>query len=70
MIYLLLFKAKFVKNEKCGVIVKWINLDDTKDACGCGPFIGFNNIVAGYKGGNIIPCEKFDIQANFLNVPE
>lgn len=39
----------------------YIQVDDVNNACGCGSFIGFKNIVAGYNGGSVLPCPKFDV---------
>lgn len=55
------FKGKYIHNQKYGVAVKWIELDDNNNDRGCGPFIGFLNIVAGFNDDPQLPCSKFDI---------
>ncbi|KAL4090889.1 hypothetical protein QTP88_025648 [Uroleucon formosanum] len=60
-------KGKFALEQGTGIIVKTIDFDDVKNACGCdSTFIGFKNIIAGFRGGSQTPCEKFDVQSSKL----
>lgn len=57
-------KGKFALEQDSGLIVKDMDLDDIKNDCGCSSaFAGFKNIVAGFRGGSVIPCKKFDVQS-------
>lgn len=55
-------KGKYVKEQKSGINVKYLNLDNTEDVCGCGTFVGLKNICAGFNGQPQQPCPKFDVQ--------
>lgn len=55
-------QGAYAKKESAGMVIRYIQLDDIQNACGCDKFIGFRNIFAGYTGGSHIPCQKFDVQ--------
>ncbi|XP_060852140.1 uncharacterized protein LOC132930328 [Rhopalosiphum padi] len=56
-------KGKFVKDQKSGIIVALIDLDDVNNDCGCtAEFNGFKNIIAGFTSGSTSPCKHFDVQ--------
>ncbi|VVC40450.1 Hypothetical protein CINCED_3A007326 [Cinara cedri] len=57
-------KGQYISNEKCGLSIKWIELDDILNNCKCIPFIGFQNAVAGYLGKSEIPCTNFNANDN------
>ncbi|KAL4090882.1 hypothetical protein QTP88_025644 [Uroleucon formosanum] len=60
-------KGKFALEQGTGIIVKTLDFDDVKNDCGCdSTFIGFKNIIAGFRGGSQTPCEKFDVQSSKL----
>lgn len=58
------FQAQFIKGLKYGISVMWIEFDDISNDCGCGPFIGFQNMVAAFKCAPQKPCEKFDFKSS------
>ncbi|XP_003246661.1 uncharacterized protein LOC100574284 isoform X1 [Acyrthosiphon pisum] len=57
-------KGKFALEQDSGIIVKFVDLDDIKNECACSSsFIGFKNIIAGFRGGSQITCAKYDVQS-------
>lgn len=41
--------------------VRYVQCDDVNNACGCGSFVGFYSILAGYTGSESVKaCPKFD----------
>lgn len=60
----MVLQGKFALEQDSGLIVRDMDLDDIKNDCGCSSaFAGFKNIVAGFRGGSVIPCKKFDVQS-------
>lgn len=56
-------QGAYAKKESAGIVIRYVQLDDSQNRCGCGQFIGFRNILAGYSGRSRIPCQKFDVQS-------
>lgn len=51
----------YVKKESCGINIRYVELDDASNTCGCGPFVAFHSILAGYTGsGSAEACPKID----------
>ncbi|XP_025409822.1 uncharacterized protein LOC112683137, partial [Sipha flava] len=59
-------KGVFVRKQNAGCSIAYFELDDIQNECGCGAFIGVKNIVAGYRGGEMQPCAKFDVKSSTL----
>lgn len=58
------FQGKFVLEQKCGIKVAILYLDDIQNDCGCdSSFCGFKNIIAGFADGLHTACQKFDVQS-------
>ncbi|XP_060852032.1 uncharacterized protein LOC132930276 [Rhopalosiphum padi] len=56
-------KGKFAHDQKSGIIVMMMDLDDVNNDCGCtAEFNGFKNIIAGFTSGSTSPCKHFDVQ--------
>lgn len=57
-------KGKFAHDQKSGINVVILDLDDINNDCECSTkFNGFKNIIAGFTGGTYTPCPKFDVQS-------
>ncbi|XP_060873488.1 uncharacterized protein LOC132947255 [Metopolophium dirhodum] len=62
-------KGKFVLEQDSGIVVKFVDLDDVKNECGCkSTFIGLKNIIAGFRNGSPIPCATYDVQSTQYSV--
>jgi hypothetical protein len=55
-----------VRQQNAGCSIIFVEYDDIQNECGCGAFIGTQNIVAGFRGGAVKPCKKFDVQSSTL----
>ncbi|XP_025192689.1 uncharacterized protein LOC112592754 [Melanaphis sacchari] len=57
-------KGKFVRNLNSGILIEYPEYDDINNDCGCNStFNGFNNIIGGFKSGQLSPCQNFDVQS-------
>jgi len=60
----LVFKGKYFQDLPAGIQVAGLDWDDYQNTCKCeSAFNGFYNILAGYRGGTVIPCAMFDVQS-------
>ncbi|XP_025199241.1 uncharacterized protein LOC112597410, partial [Melanaphis sacchari] len=58
-------KGKFIRKQNSGIIIEYPEFDDINNDCGCNStFNGFNNIIGGFKSGQLSPCQNFDVQSN------
>lgn len=56
-----MFKGQWAQQHGSGFIGAYIDLDDPQNYCKCGPFPGFNAILAGFNGSAAVPaCSLFD----------
>lgn len=56
-------KGQWANMHGAGFVGRYVDLDDSQNACKCGIFPAFNAILAGMKGSILPPvCPLFDRQ--------
>ena len=62
--FFFVFKGKYIHDQSAGIKVSGLDWDDYINSCKCkSAFNGFYNVYAGYTGGTVQQCAKFDVQS-------